>query len=214
MAPNESRIKRLERQQTQTSNECINTRLIMLNKRKTLKWTLPKLFGSGWSKRYRFFASSYKWIHHYTFWMNEQSHQFPAKRELFLKRAKRIRSAGKVIATVFCDSSRILFIDYVQKGKTITVNIATVLSSRHGWPCIMVSRIVRQCLLPIFNPKINWLGEQIFSSNEWWLLTPILQRRYQLTFESIRIKIKSITGKSVFYSKRKLWPLNLILIQF
>ena len=36
------------------------------------------------------------------------------------KKAKKVPSASKVMVTIFRDSHRIILIDYVQKGKTIT----------------------------------------------------------------------------------------------
>ncbi|MCP6497641.1 hypothetical protein NL476_27105, partial [Klebsiella pneumoniae] len=46
------------------------------------------------------------------------------------KKAKTIPSAGKVMATVFWDSQRIIFIDYLEKGKTITGAYYSLLLDR------------------------------------------------------------------------------------
>ncbi|CAK9809282.1 hypothetical protein ANTQUA_LOCUS5971 [Anthophora quadrimaculata] len=49
-----------------------------------------------------------------------QSKQWTAYGRSTPKRAKAVLSAGKVMATVFWDSRGVIFIDYLQKGKTIT----------------------------------------------------------------------------------------------
>lgn len=60
------------------------------------------------------------WIHHYTPETKIQSKQWTGKGESAPKKAKVVPSAGKVMATVFWDSHGIIFIDYLEKGKTIT----------------------------------------------------------------------------------------------
>ena len=39
------------------------------------------------------------------------------------KKFKRVHSAGKVIASIFWDSQGMIMIDYLEQGRTITVNI-------------------------------------------------------------------------------------------
>ena len=60
------------------------------------------------------------WIHHYTPESKMQSKQWTAYGESVPKKAKAVPSAGKVMTTVFWDSCGVIFIDYLQKGKTIT----------------------------------------------------------------------------------------------
>ncbi|XP_076643528.1 histone-lysine N-methyltransferase SETMAR-like [Halictus rubicundus] len=60
------------------------------------------------------------WIHHYTPESKMQSKRWTAYGESAPKKAKAVPSAGKVMATVFWDSGGVIFIDYLQKGKTIT----------------------------------------------------------------------------------------------
>ena len=60
------------------------------------------------------------WIHHYTPETKEQSKQWTSPGERAPKKAKRVPSAGKVMATVFWDSQGIILIDYLEKGRTIT----------------------------------------------------------------------------------------------
>ncbi|XP_065658445.1 histone-lysine N-methyltransferase SETMAR-like [Hydra vulgaris] len=48
------------------------------------------------------------------------SKQWVANGEQASKKAKTVFSAGKVMATVFWDCCRVILIDYLQKGKTIT----------------------------------------------------------------------------------------------
>lgn len=60
------------------------------------------------------------WIHHYTPETKEQSKQWISKGEPAPKKAKTVKSANKVMATVFWDACGIIHIDYLQKGQTIT----------------------------------------------------------------------------------------------
>jgi hypothetical protein len=50
----------------------------------------------------------------------QQSKQWKEAGCLALKKARSVPSAGKVVALVFWDAEGILFIDYLEKGKTIT----------------------------------------------------------------------------------------------
>lgn len=70
----------------------------------------------------RFITVDETWIHYYTPETKEQSKQWMFKGESAPKKAKTVPSAGKVMATVFWDSQGIIFIDYLEKGKTITGN--------------------------------------------------------------------------------------------
>ena len=60
------------------------------------------------------------WLHHYTLEMKVQSAQwvFPGKRGP--KKARTIPSPGRVMAEIFWDSQAIIFIHYLEKGRTIT----------------------------------------------------------------------------------------------
>ncbi|MCP6559131.1 hypothetical protein NL501_28330, partial [Klebsiella pneumoniae] len=78
----------------------------------------------------RFITVDETWIHYYTHETKEQSKQWVIKGESAPKKAKTILSAGKVMATVFWDSQGILFIDYLEKGKTITGAYYSLLLDR------------------------------------------------------------------------------------
>ena len=56
------------------------------------------------------------WIHHFTLESNRQSAEWTAAGE---SRPKMQTLAGKVFASVFWDAQDILFIDYLEKGRTI-----------------------------------------------------------------------------------------------
>jgi len=56
------------------------------------------------------------WIHHYT----PESKQWTEAGCSVPKKIRSVPSAGKVMASVFWDAEGILFIDYLEKGKTIT----------------------------------------------------------------------------------------------
>lgn len=68
----------------------------------------------------RFVTVDETWIHHYTPETKEQSKQWTSPGERAPKKAKTVISAGKVMATVFWDAQGIIFIDYLEKGRTIT----------------------------------------------------------------------------------------------
>lgn len=70
------------------------------------------------------------WIHYYTPETKEQSKQWTSPCEPAPKKAKVVKSAGKVMATVFWDAQGILFIDYLQKGRTITGEYYAALLER------------------------------------------------------------------------------------
>ena len=60
-------------------------------------------------------------IHWYSPETMEQSKQWTSRGELGPKKAKIVLSVGKVTATVFWDSQDEIYIDYLRKGKTVTV---------------------------------------------------------------------------------------------
>lgn len=60
------------------------------------------------------------WIHHYTPESSQEAKQWRKLGETPPKRPKTAKSAGKVLATVFWDATGILFIDYMEHGRTIT----------------------------------------------------------------------------------------------
>ena len=70
------------------------------------------------------------WIHHFTPESNRQSAEWTAAGERRPKRPKTQTAAGKVMASVFWDSHGILFIDYLEKGKTINSEYYMALLER------------------------------------------------------------------------------------
>lgn len=60
------------------------------------------------------------WIHHYTPETKNQSKQWVEAGSPPPKKAKTVLSAVKVMATVFWDALGVIFVDYLEKGKTIT----------------------------------------------------------------------------------------------
>ena len=67
----------------------------------------------------RFITMDETWVHYFTSKTEGQSKQWVEKGESAPKKAKTVRSAGKVMASVFWDEIGIIFIDYLQKEKTI-----------------------------------------------------------------------------------------------
>ena len=59
------------------------------------------------------------WIHHFTPESNQQSAEWTVAGESHPKRPKTQTSACKVLASIFWDVQGILFLDYLEKGRTI-----------------------------------------------------------------------------------------------
>lgn len=59
------------------------------------------------------------WLHHYTPESKRQSSEWRTAGESRPKRPKTQQSAGKVMASVFWDTHGVIFIDYLEKGKSI-----------------------------------------------------------------------------------------------
>ena len=67
----------------------------------------------------RYITVDETWIHHYTPETKEQSKQWVTGGDPAPKKAKTVKSADKVMATIFWDARGIIQIDYLQKGRTI-----------------------------------------------------------------------------------------------
>ena len=67
----------------------------------------------------RYVTMDETWIHHYTPESKRSSAEWTAVGEKRPKRPKTQMWAGKVMASVFWDAHGVLFIDYLEKGKTI-----------------------------------------------------------------------------------------------
>lgn len=78
----------------------------------------------------RFITVDETWIHHYIPECKEQSKQWIEAGKSGPKKAKTVKSAGKVMATVFWDARGIIFIDYLEKGKTINSEYYCALLDR------------------------------------------------------------------------------------
>jgi hypothetical protein len=69
---------------------------------------------------HRFITTDEIWIHHYTPESKQQSKHWTEAGRSAPEKTRLVPSAGKVMASVFWDAEGILFIDYLEKGKTIT----------------------------------------------------------------------------------------------
>jgi hypothetical protein len=78
----------------------------------------------------RFTTMDETWIHHSTPESKQQSKQWTEAGCSVPKKTRLVLSAGKVMASVFWDAEGILFIVYLKKGKTITREYYTDLSTR------------------------------------------------------------------------------------
>lgn len=67
----------------------------------------------------RFVTTDETWVHYYTPESKTQSKQWKHRSSPPPKKAMTVKSAGKVMASIFWDAKGILMIDYLQKGKTI-----------------------------------------------------------------------------------------------
>ena len=59
------------------------------------------------------------WVHYFTPKTKEQSKQWNEKEKSAPKKAKTVPSAGKVTASVLWNACGVIFIDHLQKGKTV-----------------------------------------------------------------------------------------------
>lgn len=78
----------------------------------------------------RYVTMDETWLHHYTPESNRQSAKWTAYGESNPTRGKTQQSAGKVMASVFWDTHGIIFIDYLEKGKTINSDYYIALLER------------------------------------------------------------------------------------
>lgn len=78
----------------------------------------------------RYVTMDETWLHHYTPESNRQSAQWTATGEPAPKRGKTQKSAGKVTVSVFWDAHGIIFIDKLEKGKTINSDYYMALLER------------------------------------------------------------------------------------
>ena len=86
---------------------------------KFLKW-LERFNKNKTDFVHRFITMDETWIHHYTPEFKQQSEQWTEAGCSAPKKTRSVPSAGKVMASVFWDAEGILFIDYLEEGKTIT----------------------------------------------------------------------------------------------
>jgi hypothetical protein len=70
------------------------------------------------------------WIHHYTPESKQQSKQWTEAGCSAPKKTRSVPSPGKIMASVFWDAEGILFIDYLEKGKTINGEYYSSLLTR------------------------------------------------------------------------------------
>jgi Transposase. len=68
----------------------------------------------------RFVIFEETWIHWYTLEIKEQSKQWNSPIERAPKKWKTVLLAGMVMATIFWDSQGVIYIDYLEKCKTVT----------------------------------------------------------------------------------------------
>jgi hypothetical protein len=72
---------------------------------------------------HQFIMMDETWIHHYTPQSKQQSNQCTEAGCSAPQKTRLVPSAEKAMASVFWDAEGILFIDYFEKGKTITGGI-------------------------------------------------------------------------------------------
>ncbi|XP_011068812.1 PREDICTED: histone-lysine N-methyltransferase SETMAR-like [Acromyrmex echinatior] len=84
----------------------------------------------------RFVTMNETWVHYHTPESNRQSAEWLKSHESRPKRPKDQRSAEKVMASVFWDAHGIIFIDYLQKGRTVTREKGIQMLENHYTKCI------------------------------------------------------------------------------
>lgn len=90
---------------------------------KTIKRNKPEFL-------HRYVTMDETWLHHFTLKSNRQSSEWTAHDEPAPKHGKTQQSAGKVMASVFWDAHGIIFIDYLEKGRTINSDYYIALLDR------------------------------------------------------------------------------------
>jgi len=80
----------------------------------------------------RFITMDETWIHHYTPESKQQSNQWTEAGCSVPKKTSLVPSAGKLMTWVFWNAEDILFLDYLEKGKTITGEYYFNLLTRLG----------------------------------------------------------------------------------
>ena len=78
----------------------------------------------------RYVSVDETWIHYYTPETKNQPKMWTGPGESAPKKAKTVPTGSKVMATIFWNSHGIILIDYLQKGKTITVEYYVSLLER------------------------------------------------------------------------------------
>ncbi|KAF7266255.1 hypothetical protein GWI33_020292 [Rhynchophorus ferrugineus] len=79
---------------------------------------------------HRYVTIDETWLHHFTLKSNWQSSEWTAHDEPAPKREKTQEAACKVMASVFWDVHGIIFIDYLEKGRTINSDYYIALLNR------------------------------------------------------------------------------------
>jgi hypothetical protein len=103
---------------------------------------------------------------HYMPEMKDESKQWTSPGKQAPKKANTVTSAGKVMATVFWDSKGKIFIDYLEKGRTITGQYYDQLwgkfddALKEKWPHlarkkVLSTKSMRQHTDPSL-PQPNW----------------------------------------------------------
>ncbi|KAK9884358.1 hypothetical protein WA026_005307 [Henosepilachna vigintioctopunctata] len=78
----------------------------------------------------RYVTINETWLHHFTTKSNRQSFEWTAHNEPAPKRGKTPQSADNVMASLFWDEHGIIFIDYLEKGRTINSDYYIALLDR------------------------------------------------------------------------------------
>jgi len=74
----------------------------------------------------RFITVDETWIYYFTSETKKQSKQWTSSDEPALKKVKTVKSAGKMMATVFWDARGIIHIDYLSSKQTINGDYAAL----------------------------------------------------------------------------------------
>ena len=111
------------------------------------------------------------WIHDFTPESNRQSDEWTAAGESRPKWPKMQTSAGNVLASIFWDAQGILFIDYLEKGRTINSEYYTALLVRQKEeiakkrPHMKKKKVLfHQDNAPYHNGKTTWIEIWIASA--------------------------------------------------
>lgn len=161
-----------------------------------------------------FITMNETWFHNFTFWKERPVKQRTEKEKVAPKKPKTVAPIGKIMASVFWDARWIIFIDYLEKWRTINgeyyANILQCLSEEIKQKRLHLAKkkvLFHQDNAPahksvIAIAKINELKYKLLPQFAGYFLTPNLKKMAQWLkiFQQWR---SDVCSKLLFWGKRQ-----------